>query len=102
MCIRDRVAYFGVVAKGFGNVSETVDVPRTKHEGAPELERVLFDALLAEAGLFRFLASFPVVFAEQVEEVGLFEVHGLVGLALFVDQEREGDASLLDEGTGED
>lgn len=82
-------------------MGEAVDIPRTKDERAAELKWVFLDAVLAEAGLLRFLSAFPVPFAEQVEDIGFFEVHGFVGLALLVDQERERDAGLLDEGTSE-
>ena len=83
-------------------MSETVNVPGTKYERAAELERVFLDALLAEAGFFRFLAPFPVLFAEQMEDIRLFEIHRLVGLALFVNQKWEGDPGLLDESASED
>ena len=81
---------------------EPVDISRAKDECAAELEWVLLDAVLAEAGFFRFLAAFPVVFAEQVEDVGFLEVHSLVRLTLLVDEQRETDSGLLDEGAGED
>lgn len=81
---------------------EAVDISRTKDEGAAKLEWVFLDAVLAEAGRLRFLAAFPVLFAEQVEDVGFFEVHGLVRLTLLVDEQRESDSGLLDEGAGED
>jgi len=90
----------GVVAEGLAQVGEAVDVAGTKDEGASELEGIAAQFALAVAGGAGAFAALEIVAAEEMEEIGFAEVGDFVGLAVFVDEEREVYAGFLLEEAG--
>lgn len=83
-------------------MGEAIEVSGAEDEAAAELEWILLDPMLTESCLFGFLAAHHVVLAQQVEDIRFFQFHRLVCLAPVVNEEREGDAGLLDESARED
>jgi len=66
-------------------VGETVDVAGAEDEGTAELERIAAEFVLVMAGGAGALAALEIVAAEEVKNVGGFQVGELVGLAVLVD-----------------
>ena len=66
-------------------MSEAVEVAGAEDEGAAELEGVAAEFVLVVAGGAGALAALEIVAAEEVKNVGGFQVGELVGLALLVD-----------------
>jgi len=97
---RQQVGGWGVVAKGFADVDETVLISGAEDEAAAELERIFAELVLAMPGALRAPAAYEIVPAEQVEGRSVLEPDGLVGLALVVYQERKIDLSLFMEHPG--
>ena len=83
-------------------MGEAVDVTGTKHKASSELEGVLTEFLLGVSGGSSACPSLGIVSPQQVQQVCTLEFHGLVGFALFVNKQREGDASLLAKSAGID
>jgi hypothetical protein len=81
-------------------VGEAVDIAGSEDKGAPELEGIAAEFVLVVSGGAGALAAFEIVAAEEVENVGGFEVGDLVGLAMLVDEQREVDAGFLLEKAG--
>jgi len=66
-------------------VGEAVDVAGAEDEGAAELERIAAEFVLVVARGAGALAALEIVAAEEVKNVGGFQIGELVGLALLVD-----------------
>jgi hypothetical protein len=64
------------------------------------LEGIAAKFVLLVAGGFGAFAAFEIVAPEEMEDVGGFEIADFVGLAMFVDEEREFDAGFLLKDTG--
>lgn len=90
----------GVIAEGLADVGEAVDIAGAEDETAAELEGVLAEPDLLVSGCLGAFASPGIIGAQQVQQVGCLQANGAIRHALFVDQEREGDASLLAEQAG--
>lgn len=81
-------------------MDEEVLISRREDKAAAKLQRIFAQAVLFVAGGLCAASGLHVVTAQQVEQGSVAQTHGLVGLALFVDQERELDTGLLAEETG--
>jgi hypothetical protein len=90
----------GVVAEGFAEVCEAVDVVRAEDEGAAELERIATKFVLVVACGAGSFSALEIVAAEEMENVGGFEVGDFVGLAMLVDEQGEVNAGFLLEDAG--
>jgi hypothetical protein len=102
-CSRQRFQHLrraGVVAKRLTHMDEEVLISRREDKAAAELQRVFAQTVLFVAGSLCAAARLHVVTAQQVKQGSVAQTHGFVGLALFVDQERELDAGLLAEEAG--
>ena len=97
---RQQISGLSIVAESFTHVDKVIDVAGREHKAAAKLKWIFAQAMLAHANCFRPLASAGVVSAEKVKQVGFIEAHGLICLALVVNQKRKGDASLLAEVAG--
>ena len=84
-----------VVPKRAADVQIQVHIARPKHKAAPKLKGIVSQLMLAVAGRTRTLARGLILAPEQVQQVGMAQTRGTIGLALFVDQERKRNASLL-------
>jgi hypothetical protein len=80
-------------------VGEVVDVAGAEDKGAAQLEGIAAEFVLAVAGGAGAVAAFEIV-AEEVEDVGGFEVGDFVGLAMLVDEKGEVDSGFLLEKAG--
>lgn len=74
---------------------EAIKIPRSEDEAAAKLKRVLPKLVLMMAGGPRSLASDCVVTAQEMKEIGGLQLHGAIGLPLFIDQKRKSDAGLF-------
>jgi len=81
-------------------VGEAVDVAWAEDEGAAELEGIAAEFVLVMAGGTGAFAAYEIVAAEEMEEVGGFEIGDSVGLAALVDEEGEVDFGFLLEEAG--
>lgn len=81
-------------------MDEFVQVAGSENKAAAELEWVFAQTMLADADGFGAFAGLHVVAAKQMQQVGVAQFDGAIGLALFVDQQRESDAGLLAEVLG--
>jgi len=81
-------------------VDEQILVPGGKYKAASKLQRIFSQAmLLVSCGLGPF-ACLQIVFAQQVEQCGVAQANGFVGLAFVIDEKRELDAGFLAEKFG--
>jgi hypothetical protein len=88
----------GVVAEGFAYVDEVLFAAGAEDEAAAELHWVFAQAALAvSAGLGAFAGGI-VVFAKEMQQIGLFQFDGAVGLAVLVNQQGEVDSGFFAEG----
>ena len=81
-------------------MGENVSIAGGEDEAGAQLEGILAQFVLTVAGGLSLLAGGEVVPPEEMEEVSLPEVRDLVGAALFIDQQGEGDLRLLAEEPG--
>ena len=82
------------------HVRVAVDVPRPEDEAAAQLERIRPLPALTVAGRASPQPRRDVVRTEHVEQGRRAETGGAVGLALRVDEQREGDPGLVAERAG--
>ena len=90
----------GAIAEGLTHVNEQVLVAGSKDEAAAELERIFAQAVLFVAGGLGATPGPYVVRTEEVEQGGVLQADGLVGCAVFVDEQGKIDLGLLAEETG--
>jgi len=90
----------GVVAEGFAEVGEAIDIVRSEDEAAAELQGITAELVLLMAGGAGALAACEIVAAQQVKDIGGRQVGGGVGLAAQVDQQREIDVRFFAEDAG--
>lgn len=76
-----------------------IHVARAENEAASELERILAQADLFVAGCLRTLAGLGVIRSKQVQDIRVAETRCSISLAVFVDEQREFDSSLLSKET---
>jgi hypothetical protein len=76
-------------------VRKKVDVARAKNKTSAELKRIFPEFVLMMAGFMRSLACFRIVAAQEMKEVGGFQLRGAISLTLFVNQEGKSDTGLL-------
>jgi hypothetical protein len=87
----------GVVAEGLADVDEQVLISRSEDEASAQLKRIFSQPMLLVSGGLRTPAALHVVAAEQVQQRSVFEPHGFVSFAIFVDQQREVNLGFLAE-----
>ncbi len=76
-------------------MGEAVHVARAEDEASSQLERVSSQFVLRLSGGFGAGASLGVVAAQQVQQVGALELEGVVGFALFVNEQRKSNARFF-------
>lgn len=81
-------------------MDKAIDVSWRKDKTAAELERIFAQAVLADSYGLGAFAGLHVVSAQQMQQVGVAQLDGAIGLAFFVDEERKGDSGLLAEVAG--
>ena len=81
-------------------MGESIHVPRAEDKTAAQLERISPKFMLRVTCGFGASTSFGVVASQQMKQVGALEFHDGIGLALFVDEQREGDSRFLAESPG--
>ena len=81
-------------------MDETVDIAGAEDEAAAKLERIFAQTVLARADQFGAFARLHVVSAQEVQQVGFFQLKFLIGHALIVNQQRKGDVAFLAEQAG--
>lgn len=87
----------GIVAERFADVGEEIDIARAEDETAAELKGVLPQFVLVVTGAAGSLSGDSILTSKQMKQVGGFQLDRFIGLALFVDQKREGDPGLFAE-----
>jgi hypothetical protein len=97
---RDHLFHRGGITERFTHVGELVHVSGSKHETSAELERIFAQPVLPHSDGFGAFAGAGIVGAEQMQEVGVAQSQSAVGLALVINQKREGDSGLLAEVPG--
>ncbi len=90
----------GVVAEGFAEVGEAIDISGAEDEASAELEGIEAELVLTVAGGASAFAAFGIVAAKDVEQIAGAEVGDLVGLAAFVNQQRKLDSGFFLENAG--
>jgi hypothetical protein len=90
----------GVVAEGFAEVDETVDISGQKDKAAAELEGVWAKFVLMMAGGACTIASLEIIWAGEVKQIGGSQSGDDVGLAMLVDQQGKGDSRFFTEKAG--
>ena len=81
-------------------MSEAVHVAGSEDETAAKLKRILAGASLAESGGSRFAAALHVEAAKNVPQRATLQTGGLIGVALFVNQQGKSDAGIFAEEAG--
>ena len=81
-------------------MDEQVPIAGGEDEAGTQLEGIFAQGVLAVASSRGLFACGRIVPPQEVAQVGLPEVRGLVGAARFVDQQGEGDPGLLAEAAG--
>ena len=81
-------------------MSEAIDVARSEDEGAAEVKRVAPKFVLLMTRGTSARAVFEIVETKNVQDVCGSKIGDAVGLALFVDEQREVDAGFLAENAG--
>jgi hypothetical protein len=81
-------------------MGEAVDVAWAEDEGAAELEGIAAEFVLVVTGGTGAFAAYEIVAAEEMEEVGGFEIGDFVDLAVLVDEQGEADFGFLLEEAG--
>ena len=84
-----------VVTESLAEVREAIDAAGAEDEAAAELEGVPSELVLAVAGGAGAFAAAKIIAAKNVKQVGGAEISNSVGLALFVDEQREIDAGFF-------
>ena len=76
-------------------MGEAVYVAWPEDKASSQLEGVLSEFVLRMSGGFGACARLGIVSSQQVQQVCAFKLHGIVNFALFVNEQREGNAGLL-------
>ena len=80
-------------------MGEAVHVARSEDETATQLEGIPSEFVLGMAGGFCAAAGLGIVASQEMKQVRALELHGGIGFALLVNEEREGDAGFFAEST---
>jgi hypothetical protein len=86
-----------IVAKRAAKVDIPIHIPRSEHEAAAELKRILSQLILPVTGRARTFAARFVFSPQHVQKVSATQTGNAVRLALLIDQEREPNARVLPE-----
>jgi hypothetical protein len=95
----EQVFHRGVVAECLAEMMKAVDVAGAEDEAAAELKGI-FTHLVHVLSMSRRLGALAcgiVVPAKDMQQIGFAESGGTIGLAIGVDEQRKGDASLVAE-----
>jgi hypothetical protein len=87
----------GVIAEGFAEVGETIDISRGEDEAAAELKGILAKFVLLVAGGAGALAAFEIVAAKQVKEIGGTQISDGIRLTFFIHEQGKRDAGFFEE-----
>jgi hypothetical protein len=90
----------GVVAEGFAQMGETIDISGGEDEATAELEGILAKFVLLVAGGAGALAALKIVAAKKVQQIRGPKVSDGVRLTIFINEQRKGDAGFFAEKTG--
>jgi hypothetical protein len=90
----------GVIAEGFAEVDETIDISRSEDEAAAELEGILAEFVLLVAGGAGALAALEIVAAKKVKQISGTQIGDGIRLALCINEQRKGDAGFFAEKAG--
>lgn len=74
-----------VVAEGFAEVGEAIDISWCEDEAATELKGIQAKFVLMMPGRAGAMAASEIVAAKHVQQIGAAQVGNGVGLAMFVD-----------------
>jgi len=80
-------------------VGEAIDIPWAKDEAAAELKGIRPNFVLTMSCGASAITALEIVAAKYVEHIGNAQVGEFVGLALFVDEQREVDSCFFLENT---
>jgi len=97
---RKNIRGRGVVAECLADVNKAIDIPRSENKAAPELKRVLPQAMLAMSSGRGAFARRGIVLAQNVKYRSFVESNRAVGLAFFIDQQRKVNLGVLAEVPG--
>ena len=76
---------------------EGIHIPRPEDETSTQLEGILAQLVLPVTGLACALTGFRVVAAQEMEKVCGFQLDGVVGAPLFINQQGKRDSRLFAE-----
>jgi len=85
----------GIIAESFASVREPVDIARPEDKTTSQLERISAEFVLRVSGRFGAGASLSIIASQQVKQVCVLELHGRIGFALFVNEQRKGDTRFV-------
>jgi hypothetical protein len=88
-----------IVAEGFAQMGEAVDISRREDEAPAELKRILAKFVLMMPGRFRAIAALKIVAASHVQQISGAQVSDGISLALFVDQQGKRDSRFFAENS---
>jgi len=76
-------------------VREPIDIARPEDKTTAQLERISAEFVLRVSGRLGAGASLSIIASQQVKQVCVLELHGGIGLALFVNEQRKGDTRFV-------
>jgi hypothetical protein len=76
-------------------VREAVHISRPKDKTPAKLKRILPQFVLLMTSVMGAFAGFPVIAAQEMEQIAGLQLHGMVRPAQFINQKRKRNASLL-------
>jgi hypothetical protein len=85
----------GVVAERLADVREVVHISRAENKASPKLKWILAEFVLAMTRCAGPFAASGVIFAKKMEQIRRTESHGLIRVAVAIDQQREPDSRFL-------
>lgn len=72
-----------------------INISRPEDEASAQLKRIPAQLVLPVAGCAGAVSRVPIIFSQQMKQIGFLEARNLIGLALLVDEQREMDAGLF-------
>ena len=74
---------------------EPIHIARAEDKTTTQLERISPEFVLRVSGGFGAGASLSIIASQQVKQVCVLELHGGIGFALFVNEQRKGDTRFV-------
>ena len=90
----------GIIAEGFAEVREAIEISGGEDEAAAELEGILAKFVLLMAGGTGALAALEIVAAKKVQQIGGRQVGDGIRLTLFIHEQWKRDAGFFLEKAG--